>query len=267
MARIRGTKSYGELKSCIPTHLLYLGSSKEANRSEQGFNIAHNTDATIFDELAQHPDRDQRYADAMTFASSGAGLEPYHILKAYDWLSLGESTVVDVGGSHGSFSIPLAQSFPSLRCIVQDRPEVIASGQESLPSNLRDRVSFMPHDFFNEQPIKGADIYLLRWILHDWSDKYAARILQALIPALKPGSKVLVLEQVLPVPGEVSKHQEQAYRSLDLTMWATHNAKERDLEDWKALFRTADRRYEITSVIKPRDSRLSIIEAKLQPTI
>ncbi|KAL8654749.1 MAG: hypothetical protein Q9226_003313 [Calogaya cf. arnoldii] len=178
----------------------------------KGFNIAHDTDATIFDEIAKYPDRERRYADAMTFASNGAGLEAHHIVNGYDWSSLGESTVVDVGGSHGSLSIAIAKEFPSLRCVVQDRPEVIGSCQESLPLDLHDRVSFMAHDFFKEQPLKGADIYMLRWILHDWSDKYAARTLQNLIPALKPGARVLVLEQVLPSSGRHSKYQEKVYR-------------------------------------------------------
>ncbi|KAI4261944.1 MAG: hypothetical protein L6R42_002870 [Xanthoria sp. 1 TBL-2021] len=233
--------------------------SEEPNHA--GFNIAHDTDATIFDEISKYPDRDRRYADAMTFGSNGAGLEAHHILKGYDWRSLGEITVVDVGGSHGTLSIAMAQAFPSLRCVVQDRSEVIGSGQDNLPSDLHDRVSFMAHDFFEEQPLRGAEVYMLRWILHDWSDKYAARILQKLVPALKPGAKVIVLEQVLPLAGELSKYQEKAYRSMDLTMLATHNGKERDMEDWKQLFKMADLGYEITSVTKPRDSRLSIIEA------
>ncbi|KAI4185004.1 MAG: hypothetical protein LQ348_004446 [Seirophora lacunosa] len=213
--------------------------SEEPNHT--GFNIAHNTDATIFDEITQHPDREQRYADAMTYGSKRPGLEAHHSLNGYDWASLGDSTIVDVGGSHGSL--------------------IVALGQKNVPSHVRGRVEFRAHDFFQEQPVKDADVYMLRWILHDWSDKYAVRILQALIPALKGGAKVLLLEQVLPVPGERAMYQERAYRSMDFTMWATHNAKERELEDWKELFRRAGAGYEITSVTKPEGSRLSIIEA------
>ena len=148
----------------------------------------------------------------MTYLSAGPGLEHHHILNGYDWASLREGTVVDVGGSHGSLSIAIAQKFPLLRCIVQDRPEVVRMGQDSLPSDIQGRVDFMAHDFFREQPIKDADVYVLRWILHDWSDKYAALILKQLIPALKPGAKILVLEQVMPGPGELSKYQENLYR-------------------------------------------------------
>ncbi|KAL8650148.1 MAG: hypothetical protein Q9210_003995 [Variospora velana] len=215
-------------------------------------------------EITKHPDRDQRYADAMTYASNRPGLEAHHPLNGYDWASLGESTIVDVGGSHGSLSIAIAEKFPLLRFIVQDRPQVAALGQKNLPAYLHGRVEFMEHDFFKEQPVKDADIYMLRWILHDWSDKYAARVLQALIPALKPGAKVMLFEQVIPVSGAIPKFQERAYRSMDLTMWATHNAKERELEDWKELFKLAGVGYEMTRVTKPSGSRLSIIEATWQ---
>ena len=139
-------------------------------------------------------------------------MEPSHILNGFGWDSIGKGTVVDVGGSHGSLSIAIAQKFPPLHCIVQDKPEVVKLGQESLPAHLVDRVSFMGHDFFTEQPVKNADIYVLRWILHDWSDKYATRILQALVPALKEGAKVVVVELVMPGPGAVSSYQEKAFR-------------------------------------------------------
>ena len=169
----------------------------------------------MFGEIVKHPDRDQRYADAMTYISNGPGLEHHHIVNGYDWASLGKGTVVDVGGSHGSLSIAIAQAFPLLRCIVQDRPEVIALGPGKLPSNVHGRINFMAHDFFQEQPVKDANIYILRWILHDWSDTYATRIIQRLIPALRLGAKLLVLEQVLPGPGEISKYLEKAYRLAD----------------------------------------------------
>ena len=43
----------------------------------------------------------------------------------------------------------------------------------------------MEHDFFFlEQPVKSADVYLIRWILHDWPNTYAFKILRALVPAL-----------------------------------------------------------------------------------
>ncbi|KAL9594232.1 MAG: hypothetical protein Q9219_007149 [cf. Caloplaca sp. 3 TL-2023] len=183
-----------------------------AEPNQTGFNIAHGTDATIFDDVAKNPERDQRFADAMTYISNDPGLEYHHIVDGYDWASLGEGKIVDVGGSHGGLCMAIAQRFPLLQCVVQDLPSVIELGRQNLPSQLSHRVEFMAHDFFQEQPIKDGAVYCMKRILHDWSDKYAMQILRALIPALKPGAKVLVLEQVLPVPGELSIYQERAFR-------------------------------------------------------
>jgi len=148
----------------------------------------------------------------MSLFNIGEGYEPVHLLNNYPWKELGTATVVDIGGSHGEVSIALAQRFPSLHCIVQDRPEVIAHERATVSPELADRVTFMAHDFFTEQPVKDADVYLLRWILHDWSDKYAVEILRALIPALKNGSKVLINEFVVPEPGTVPPYVERTTR-------------------------------------------------------
>lgn len=55
----------------------------------------------------------------------------------------------------------------------------------------------LAHDFFSPQPIKDADIFLLRTILHDWSDKYALQILRHLRAAATPTTRLLVLDQIL----------------------------------------------------------------------
>lgn len=178
----------------------------------KGFNIAHNTEKLAFDELASHPQRDERYAAAMNWFSTGPGLETIHIINGYDWASMGKAIVVDIGGSHGPLSILLSQEFPNLSCIVQDRPGVVEAGRAKLPTSMMDRVSFMEHDFFENQPVKAAAVYLLRWILHDWSDTYAIKILRALIPALTPNSKILICELLLPQPGTVSTLRDRSAR-------------------------------------------------------
>lgn len=71
----------------------------------------------------------------------------------------------------------------------------------------------MTHDFLLEdQPVKGADVYFFRWILHNWSDKYCVKILRGLIPALKPGAKIILNDNVLPQPGVLSRWQENRLR-------------------------------------------------------
>ena len=51
----------------------------------------------------------------------------------------------------------------------------------------------MAHDFFQDQPCI-ADAYLLRYVFHNWIDKDCTRILKALHPALRDGTKLFVIE-------------------------------------------------------------------------
>ena len=70
----------------------------------------------------------------------------------------------------------------------------------------------MAHDFFTEQPVRNANVYYFRWIFHNWSDKYAVKILKCLTPALKIGARILINEYCLPEPGAVSYYQEKPMR-------------------------------------------------------
>ena len=77
---------------------------------------------------------------------------------------------------------------------------------------LEGRLSFYGHDFLKPQPIEGADVYLLRMILHDWPDKYAIQILRNIVPAMRPGARVILNESCVPEPGSVSVQREKRVR-------------------------------------------------------
>ena len=163
----------------------------------------------MFDFFEENPERMNRFKDAMSFLQTFPGLETSHVVGAFDWASLGDGLVVDVGGSHGLVCQDLAKAFPSLRLVVQDLPKVVEDAKAKLPAEFADRVTFMVHDMFTEQPIKGADVYYFRWILHDWSDKYCIKILKSLIPALKPGARVMFSERCLEAPCTLPLRQER----------------------------------------------------------
>lgn len=174
-----------------------------------GFSLANNTNDSLFVELEKDPERAKRFANAMNFFGMKSGFEHKHMVDGYDWATIDTGLLVDVGGSDGSLSIAIAERFPGIRCIVQDLSEVVMSAK--VPPALADRVQFIAHDFFKEQKI-SADVYVLRWVLHNWSDKYSIKIVRNLIPALKHGAKVLIIEVCLPEPGVLSPFEEREIR-------------------------------------------------------
>ena len=142
----------------------------------------------------------------------GPDISPKFLVERFPWASLGTGTVVDIGGSNGATSIAIAEAHPALRFVVQDRPEVIEEASKSdMPHYLGSRIEFMAHDFFTEQPVM-ANVYLFRYILHNWPDEYSIKILQQLTPTLKPGARVLINDHLLPEPNTASLTTEREVR-------------------------------------------------------
>ncbi|KAG8526452.1 uncharacterized protein KY384_000045 [Bacidia gigantensis] len=249
------------LEATDELHSLLLGPVGQLT-SHSGFNLAHQTNQSAFQRLTSHVDSRARYEAAMQWFHADPGLRADHILCGYPWRSIPEQTVVDVGGSHGAIGIAIAEAYPTLRLIVQDQADVVQAGSARLPLDLKSRVSFMIHDFLESQPVGYAAVYILRWVLHDWSDAYATKILKALRPALKRGAAILICELIMPEPGTVSMYEARSMRSMDMAMLEFHNGKERDREDWVNLLQRADERFCIVNVRQPPGSRLSFIEVR-----
>ncbi|KAJ5618274.1 hypothetical protein N7528_006917 [Penicillium herquei] len=233
------------------------------------YNAAFNTDVPFFKHLSQHPERHRQFAGYMraVTASQGTGLE--QLVKGWDWASLGKALVVDVGGSTGHASIALAQNFPDLTFIVEDLPEVADGGPAYLESQdeyreLASRISYKACSFFDPQPVKDGDVYLLRMILHDWGFDDSVKILSRLVETLKPGARILIMDSVLPDPGSVPSSKERFLRMRDLTMLQVFNSQERDVEDWKKIFTRVDSRLTVKQIIQPAGSVMSIIELALE---
>jgi hypothetical protein len=197
---------------CWPAH----GEAIEAmaQRSEEpnisGYALANKTTLSMFEFLAQNPDRAQRFAGAMS-STSTASLEA--LRTQFDWASLPpNSTVVDVGGAQGHVSVHLARAFPHLQFLVQDIEAVVQDAEHKIPEDVRGRVKLMAHNMFNDQTACGADVFLFRYVLHDWPDKYCVEILRKLLPALKDGVKVVVQDHIMPEPGSMSLLQDMQMR-------------------------------------------------------
>ena len=97
-------------------------------------------------------------------------------------------------------------------------------------------------------------------IIHDWADVDAIKILKELTKVMRKGSRIVIMDMVLPTPGTSSRTLEAALRQKDLMMRQVLNAKEREVEDWQALIRSVDERLQIIAIRRPEGSQHSIIE-------
>ncbi|KEY69468.1 hypothetical protein S7711_02007 [Stachybotrys chartarum IBT 7711] len=254
---------------CTVDNLPYIANAVAAMKKwpgsqesdETAVNVAHNHNLRFFEHVKSDPIRARRYDLAMAAHGAREGFELCHTVQSYPWDGLGSAVVVDVGGSDGLVSAALAAAFPSLSFIVQDLAGVhTPATQDNIPKQLSDRVTLATHDCFEEQPVV-ARAYFFRHVFHAFSDKYAILILKALIPALRPGARVIINDMVLPTPGEVSHLEERSARVMDVLMQTVCNSRERDVDDWRQLFQLADARFKWQGAWKS-SGRLWFIEAR-----
>ncbi|KAK2003340.1 O-methyltransferase [Colletotrichum falcatum] len=243
-----------------------------AEPDKAAHNIVYATEKPLFDYFAENPAKMSDFGDLMAFMSRSRFQSGEHLINSFPWASLGPAKMVDMGGNIGHCSAQVAAvADQRMTFVVQDLPEVIVRardpGNRAVPAALLEsaRLSFMEHDLFAPQPINDADIYLLRMILHDWPDDKCVEILRHVAAALegRPAARLLVMDTVLPRPGEWPYVVERPMRSMDLEMALMTNSKERDLGEFEALFRRADARFSIHSVVKPIGSLMSLLEVTL----
>ncbi|KAF5667303.1 O-methyltransferase [Fusarium heterosporum] len=222
----------------------------ETNSNTCGFATYHGMSA--YSWYTEHPDKALNFAKAMAALTKMD--RPISTLRdEFAWDKLGRfGRIVDVGGGSGHVSIYLATHYSDLNFVVQEsNSAAIAEGHAKLTPDIAERVKFMQHDFFTEQPITDASAFFLRHCLHNWNDEDCIRIIRALVPALercKPGARVLINEEVLPERNEVSKYEENLLRQCDMCMMVIAGSKQRTAKEFEKLLIEADSRFEVVKI-------------------
>ncbi|RPA88298.1 putative O-methyltransferase [Ascobolus immersus RN42] len=238
------------------------GDTKEKHQT--AYALAMGIDIPFFDHLKLDANRTKQFANYMKTVTSVEGTDIKHLVAGFPWASLPKNaTIVDVGGSTGHASKALAKAHKHLKFVVQDLGEVVDNVDQTLadcPEHVKGRITYRTHNFFEEQPIKGADVYLLRMIIHDWPEEQAILILKNLVPAMKNRSRMIIADTVLPRPGRIPLSKERLLRVRDLTMLQVFNSLERSEEDWKELLAKVDTRLKLRAVREPFGSVMGILE-------
>lgn len=158
---------------------------------QRGFDLEHGM--RDWDFYATHPEFGAMFDAAMRALTGPAAAA---VVATHDFSTYG--TVMDVGGGDGTLLIAILTAHPRLHGILFDRPSVIERSVKRLAeAGLGDRCRTVAGDFLEEVP-GGADAYLMKWILHDWEDRDARRILTTCRRAMTAGSDLIVIERVMP---------------------------------------------------------------------
>ncbi|WP_048634750.1 methyltransferase [Mycolicibacterium aurum] len=202
----------------------------------------------FFDYLATDPEFAAVFNNAMTAAS---GLSNDVALQAYDFT--GARLVVDVGGGHGAVLATILRSAPNAKGILYDLPEVVAGAGALLDRSDVSQRSTVAAGSFMESVPAGGDLYVMKNIIHDWSDAEALTILRNIRAAVTDGGKLVLLEMVLP-----ERASSFIGHLLDLEMLLMVSGRERTRSEYEQLLGQAG--FQLTRVI-PTVSPLSVVEA------
>lgn len=216
-----------------PLHLRVFGEF-DHSIATGGTAIKKLTGHEAFEYFGQDAPTAAVFHAAMTNFSS-LFLEP--VVTAYDFGSLG--TLADIGGGHGYLLTAILQKHPGLRGIVFDLPDVVKGAQPRIDSlGLGSRCEAAGGSFFERVP--AADTYMMKSIIHDWTDDKAVEILRNCAASMRsPAGKVLLIELMVNAgnEGDMAKW-------IDLEMLTMAGGKERTEAEFAALFTKAGLRLE-----------------------
>jgi SAM-dependent methyltransferase len=207
----------------------------------------------FFEHLGRHPARDAVFEASM---AGRAEQEARDVVEAFDFSGI--DRLVDVGGGRGVLLAAVLGANPSLFGVLLDREAAITTARASLQAaGLGDRTDCVAGDFFVEVP-EQADAYLLSRVIHDWDDADARRILATCRQAMRPDSRLLIVEAILP---ERARDRPAAIR-MDLHMLLLLGARERTETEFRTLLDSSG--FNVTRVVMTASpAGLGVVEATL----
>jgi hypothetical protein len=157
--------------------------------------------------------------DAAVFNQVMTSGIPVDLLDACDVCPF--STLVDVGGGQGAFLSAILERYPRARDLLYDLPAVVAQANVVENADRMTRLDTVAGDMLQSVP-PGGDAYVLRRIVHDWSDDEAMRILRNCRQAMNGNGRVLLTEPVL-APAGLSA----SATTIDIMLLALVSGRER----------------------------------------
>lgn len=201
----------------------------------------------FFEYNRRHPDH-QRLFDQLMVAQTRPVARA--VAAAYDFQPF--RRILDLGGGLGALAIEILNAHEHLRGTIFDQPEVADQARRAIAAaGLDGRCEAVGGDFFAEVP-SGADVHLMKFILHDWDDERAVALLSECRRAIGDGGRLLVIETLIPTGNSPSYAKTQ-----DINMLINLGGQERTEAGFRELLRASG--FELTRTI-PVLGEIHVIE-------
>jgi hypothetical protein len=218
----------------------------------------------------RHPNVPSRWsqdpeADSIFRAVMGtAPAEDYApIAKAWDFSRA--NVVADLGGGGGALILAVLELHPHLRGMLVDLEASVAAAKARFADEkVSSRCKLLAADLTQSVPA-GADVYMLKHVLHGRRDAEAITILTNCRAVIPQNGRLLIIEFILPPLVSRADPQLEGHLMSDLNMLAVTGGKERSEREWRTLLEAAG--FILTQVYPVGDDtrmvqNVGIVEAK-----
>lgn len=181
------------------------------------FDQLYGTD--YFTYTKKNPELLKRFDNAMTLLSK---TESSAIAEKITFTG----TVADIGGGNGQLLTDIKKQYPHIKTILFDLPEVVDRAQMSVDSSVGG-------SFF--EPIGvHADIFVLKRVLHDWTDLQAIEILKNVTQGMSDSSILYIFEGILDQAAD-----KKQLAAIDLLLRAIFGGGERTMREFSDIIKNA----------------------------
>ena len=211
--------------------------------------IVHALGTDLFSYLQSHATPRETFHRAMTESSEQEGPA---VAEAYDFTEF--EYIADIGGGLGQLLCSTLLKNTDAKGLLFEQAQIATQARARLATTkFAARIEVRKGDFFAEIPA-GPDLYLMKMILHDWSDEQCMEILRNCRAVIPRNGRLLVIELVAGDPNEPTPD-----KTSDIAMLVmTQGGRERTAQEYEKLFGQTG--FHLDRII-PTSSRRSIIEA------
>jgi predicted O-methyltransferase YrrM len=111
---------------------------------------------------------------------------------------IGAKKLLDIGGGSGSYAQAFLETYPDMKATLFDLPSVIKIAQKVLDdTDLIDRITFVPGDYYKDELPTGHDLALLSAIIHQNSPEQNIELYRKIYRALEPGGRLIIRDHIM----------------------------------------------------------------------
>ena len=213
----------------------------------------------IFEYRDRNPDYAEVFNQAMTSYSTAQTTWALEAFDNYDFSNIRH--ICDIGGGTGHLLGNLLLKYPHIKGTVLELESVISKKESLLASRLgvSERCSYVSGDMFSSSTttshVPSADAYIMKMILHDWSDEECVKILSNIQRSSPEHARLFIAEHL--VPGPNIPHFSKLF---DIHMMCAASGRERTVDEYSSLLEGSGWKYVQTLHPHKQSGLIEVIE-------